>query len=180
LGNLDPNKNLIRLLEAFALLKHDAKVSQQLVIVGRTTWFYEILIDKIRRLGIEGQVIFTGYVPEDELCGFYSGADIFVMPSYLEGFGLPVLEAMACGVPVAAANGGSLPEIVGKAGLLMDPFETEAIAMTIHTLVNQPTLRQELREKGFQRSKDFSWEKMALEIFALYQEVYSENGRPAT
>jgi glycosyltransferase involved in cell wall biosynthesis len=172
-GILDPNKNILRLVEAFESLKRESKPSHKLVIVGRKTWYYEVMKKQVARLGVDDHVIFTGHVPEKDLATLYSGADVFVLPSYMEGFGLPVLEAMACGVPVIAADGGSLPEIVGKAALLVHPFDPASIAGALHTVISTPDLRATLREKGFERRKDFSWEKMATETLGLYQEVFA-------
>lgn len=177
LGILDPNKNLLQLLRAFEVLKHEVKIPHQLIIAGRKTWFYEILNKKAKSLQIENHVIFTNHVDEDELISLYSNADVFVLPSHLEGFGIPVLEAMACGVPVVAANGGSLPEVVGDAGMLADPMDTESFVKAIQCVIEDTNLRKTLKEKGVKRCQDFSWEKMATKTFSLYKEVFAENRR---
>jgi glycosyltransferase involved in cell wall biosynthesis len=175
-GVLDPKKNLVRLLEAFASFKAETDRPHQLVIVGRKTWYHEVLTKEVRRLRIEDQVVFTGHVPDKELACLYSGADVFVLPSCLEGFGLPVLEAMACGTPVIAADGGSLPEVVGHAGLLVSSERPDDMAKAIQSVTGDSKLRETLRERGFERTKQFSWEKTASQTLALYREVFTGNG----
>lgn len=173
LGVMDPNKNLLQLLKAFESLKQETKISHQLVIAGQKTWYYEILIEEAGKLGIDNHIIFTDHVQDDELPCLYSGADVFILPSYMEGFGLPVLEAMACGTPVVAADGGSLTEIVGSAGLLVDPIDADSFAKALYNVIELPQLRLSLIEKGFKRSREFSWERMAMETFSIYQEVFA-------
>ena len=124
----------------------------KLVIVGKRAWLYGETLRAIEESGVSDSVILTGYVPEADLPALYSGALCFVYPSYFEGFGLPPLEAMKCGAPVIAGNRTSYPEVVGDAGLLVDPLDTDAIAAGIERLIENPDLRNELSVKGLKRS----------------------------
>ena len=141
-GSVQPRKNLQRLIAAYASLKRTRASGSlpQLVIVGKLAWLYDETLRAVEALGSNSSVIVTGYVPRDDLPALYSGALCFVYPSYFEGFGLPPLEAMKCGVPVIAGNKASLPEVVGDAGLLVDPFDVDAIAAAIASLIDNPTL----------------------------------------
>jgi Glycosyltransferase len=132
-GTIEPRKNLTALLEAFhhLLATHDLR----LVIVGKKGWLYEGFFRRLRELGLEDRVIFTGYVPDEDLPAIYSAADLFVFPSLYEGFGLPVLEAMACGTPVVCSNTSSLPEVAGDAALLVDPTDVRALAGAIERVL---------------------------------------------
>jgi len=121
--------------------------------------------------GIKDSVILTGYVPEPDLPALYSGALCFVYPSYFEGFGLPPLEAMQCGVPVIIGDRTSLPEVVGDAGLKVDPFDIEAIAAAVEEVINKPDIRNELRVKGFARAKMFDWQQTARRTLRVYEQV---------
>ncbi|MGB9880037.1 MAG: glycosyltransferase family 4 protein, partial [Anaerolineae bacterium] len=120
---------------------------------------------------IADRVVFTGYVPDEDLPALYSGADLFVFPSLYEGFGLPPLEAMACGTPVVCSKASSLPEVVGDAALMVDPYDVEALAEAMHRVLSDAVLREELRGKGLARAQQFTWEKAARETLAVYEEV---------
>ncbi len=167
-GNLQPRKNLIRLIQAFRLLKQDPYRSEQLVIVGKKAWMY----DDIMKEALEGSedIIFTDYVEGSDLVSLYNAASCFVYPSFFEGFGLPPIEAMACGTPVAAAEAASLPEVVGDAGIYFDPFSLEEIRDAIKRLLEDGTLRKELITKGYERRKRYSWKKSAEIIINTYRE----------
>jgi glycosyltransferase involved in cell wall biosynthesis len=117
-------------------------------------------------------VIFTGYVPNEEIISLYSGATIFIFPSFYEGFGIPPLEAMACGTPVVASNTSSIPEVVGDAALLFNPYNIRKITEAIYSALTDEQLRNKLIEKGFERVKQFSWENTARETLQVYKEVY--------
>lgn len=164
-GTLQPRKNLDKLIEAFSQLENR---SLKLVIVGKKGWLYEEIFKKVKQLGLEKRVIFTGYVPDEDLPVFYQKAQCFVLVSLYEGFGLPVLEAMAHGCPVVASNVSSLPEVVGDAGVLVDPNEVEEITQGIEKAMKE---RKELVEKGYQQAKKFSWEKTARETLKIIKEV---------
>jgi glycosyltransferase involved in cell wall biosynthesis len=167
-GTREPRKNLRRLLDAYAILADKAD-SPDLVIVGRTGWLNEDLEGQAGQLGIARRVRFTGGVADDELPALYSGATAFVLPSIYEGFGLPTLEAMACQTPVIASTGGSLPEVVGDAALLVDPFDVAGLAGAMQRIWREPSLRQEMVERGCARARQFSWRRAAEETLDVYR-----------
>ena len=169
-GTIQPRKNLVRLMEAFSLLKRQA-ADLQLVIAGKKGWLYEAIFRRVRELGLEGRVVFTGYVAEEDLPALFSGARLFVFPSLYEGFGLPVLEAMACGVPVVCSNASSLPEVAGDAALLFDPLDVEGMAAAMERVLGDERLRAELVERGLKRAREFSWEKCARQTLAVLESV---------
>jgi glycosyltransferase involved in cell wall biosynthesis len=168
-GTIEPRKNLTALLEAFhhLLATHDLR----LVIVGKKGWLYEGFFRRLRELGLEDRVIFTGYVPDEDLPAIYSAADLFVFPSLYEGFGLPVLEAMACGTPVICSNTSSLPEVAGDAALLVDPTDVRALAGAMERALTDEHLRSELMAKGLERARWFTWEKAAAKTLEVYRGV---------
>ncbi|MGI9164898.1 MAG: glycosyltransferase family 4 protein [Pyrinomonadaceae bacterium] len=170
-GSIQPRKNLKRLIAAYASLLRTRPAGSvpQLVIVGKHAWLYNETLRAIEKLGSSASVIVTGYVPEADLPGLYSGALCFVYPSYFEGFGLPPLEAMKCGAPVIAGNRASLPEVVGDAGLLVDPFNIDAIAAALGIVIDDPGLRSELRAKGLNRARLFDWRETARRTLEVYQ-----------
>ncbi len=170
-GTLQPRKNIERLIDAFKLLRKDLP-KHKLVLVGKKGWLYESMFEKVQKEGLTDSIIFTGYVPEEELSSFYQGAVCFCLPSLYEGFGFPVLEAMREGVPVVTSNVSSLPEIVGDAGILVDPEKTESIAAGIKKiLVMSTSERKKLIEKGNIQIKKFTWEKAARQTIAILEEV---------
>ncbi len=159
-GTLQPRKNLVRLLEAYAAMQIQ---NPQLVLVGKKGWLYDEIFAVVQKLGLQEQVIFPGYVPAADLPALYSGAMAFVFPSLYEGFGMPVLEAMACGAPVVCANVSSLPEVVGQAGILVNPTDTAALAAALGRVAGAAGLRAELRARGLVQARQFSWERCARE-----------------
>ncbi|MCL5961550.1 MAG: glycosyltransferase family 4 protein [Chloroflexi bacterium] len=171
LGTIQPRKNLGRLLEAFAMLVKEEGIPHQLVLAGRPGWFYDTICARVRSLGLEDRVVFTGYVPDEHLPALVSGASLLVEPSLHEGFGIPIIEAMACGTPVVAANISALPEIAGEAALLVDPMNVRSIARGIGEALSAGR-QAELREKGLRRVKDFSWVKCARETLAVLEEAH--------
>jgi glycosyltransferase involved in cell wall biosynthesis len=170
-GTIEPRKNVTRLIEAFATLRPCDPAPLKLVIGGAKGWFYEDVFARVEELGLEGQVMFPGYIPVSELPLWYNAAELFVYPSLYEGFGLPPLEAMACGTPVVAANTSSLPEVVGEAGLTVDPLDVEGLAEAMRQVLSNEILWQEMRERGLQRAKGFSWTKTAQETVQVYRRV---------
>lgn len=170
-------KNIDGLVRAYKILKQRHRVEHMLVITGLGGRADEVLSGLVKELGLERDVLFSGFIPDEELPLLYSGADVFVYPSFFEGFGLPVLEAMACGVPVAASNATSVPEVVGDAGLLFNPNDTEDIANSVYRLLTDKILKAKMIEKGFARVKEFSWEKTARETIKILTDV-SGKGRP--
>lgn len=174
LGTLEPRKNIVSLIRAFKLLKERYRLPQKLVIAGSKGWLFREIFRLTESLGLAGEIVFAGYVPEEDLPKLYSGAGVFVYPSIYEGFGLPPLEAMACGIPVVSSNVSSLPEVVGKAGLLVEPLDIEAIAEAIYQVLNSPGLAAELVLRGIERARQFTWEKTAGKTLAVYEQVYAE------
>ncbi|MFO7919034.1 MAG: glycosyltransferase family 1 protein [Anaerolineae bacterium] len=175
LGTLEPRKNLVTLLEAYALLRQRGDIHHHLVIAGGRGWYYEKVYDAAERLGLHGAVHFTGYVPDEELPLWYNAADLFIYPSLYEGFGLPPLEAMACGTPVIVSNISSLPEVVGDAGLTVDPHDPQALAEAIHSLLSDPARRERLSKEGQAQASKFSWHTTAAKTAELYHHVLEGN-----
>lgn len=173
-GAIQPRKNLGRLIAAYSLLRraHPEGKLPKLVLAGKCAWLYDETLRTIKELEVSNSVILTGYVPESDLPALYSGALCFVYPSYFEGFGLPPLEAMRCGTPVIVGNKTSLPEVVGDAGLLVDPFDVNEIASAIEKLINNSDLRSLLSVKGLERAKEFDWKKTARQTLAVYQKTF--------
>lgn len=173
-GGFDANKNLPMLVEAFKQLiqqKHLPDKNLFLVFVGNLTPATEPLREYVRARGIEEHVIFTGFVPEEDLIGLYNAAEVFVFPSIYEGFGLPPLEAMACGIPVIASKASSLPEVVGDAAIQVNPHSPEELSQRMFEILTNDKLRQELSHKGLERAKLFSWEQTARKTLQVYEEV---------
>ncbi len=172
-GSIQPRKNLARLIKAYAQLRGDCSADKlpKLVLVGKCAWLYDETLRTLDQMGVKDSVILTGYVPESDLPVLYSSALCFVYPSYFEGFGLPPLEAMKCGAPVIVGNRTSLPEVVGDAGLTVDPFDVDAIAGAIRKLMSDSTLRATLSQKGQERASAFTWRETARQTLQIYQDV---------
>ena len=170
-GAIQPRKNLSRLVAAYSRLRRAKPEGNlpKLVLAGKCAWLYEETLRTIKELQVSDSVILTGYVPEKDLPGLYSGALCFVYPSYFEGFGLPPLEAMKCGVPVIVGNRTSLPEVVGDAGILVDPFDADTIAGAMNTLISDSNLRADLAARGLARAKLFDWRETARQTLRVYQ-----------
>jgi len=165
-GTIQPRKNLERLVEAFSVLS--AKYSGlSLVIAGKLGWLYGGVLDAIKKYKLEDKMIITGYVEDEVRQVLLNQALVYVQPSITEGFGLPVLEAMAMGVPVVSSNGGALKEVVGDAGVLFDPFDVGQMANSIESMVQSEQTREKFINKGRLRIKDFSWEKAAKKTYDL-------------
>jgi len=169
-GTLEPRKNLSGLLDAFAAACRRG-LPHSLVIAGAGGWGRASIPAIAERLGIGDRVQVAGFIEDRDLPGLYAGADFFVYPSLYEGFGLPVLEAMACGTPVITSNISSLPEVAGDAALLVDPHSSEELSSAMLRLAGDAGLRQELRSRGWERAAQFSWERTADETWRIYQEV---------
>ena len=190
-GTLQPRKNLVRLIEAFKSIKCQARLPApersdggpvssvkyknkklQLVIVGKKGWMCEVIFEKVKELNLEKEVVFTGYVPDEELPVLYKGAACFVLVSLYEGFGFPVLEAMSLGVPVVCSNISSLPEIVGDCGIVVNPESADAIARGIEKVLSMSNEEiKKLRNEGMKRASKFTWEKAAKQTLAILEEV---------
>jgi glycosyltransferase involved in cell wall biosynthesis len=174
-GRIDVRKNISALIKAFLLLKQTKKIPHQLVIVGQKDFLPKHIREDIELSKYRKDIIFTGYVPENYLLVFYNLADVFVYPSLFEGFGLPCLEAMACGCPVVTSNVSSLPEVVGEAGLCVNTSNIKELSEAIFNLISNPKLREELRNKGLKRAKLFNWDKTAQETLEIYKEISLED-----
>ncbi len=176
-GGISPHKNLNTLVDAFQLIVSGANFSSvKLVLVGDykdDPFFsaYPSLKKQIDRLGLSDMVIFTGYIEDLELAHLYNSTSMVVLPSFEEGFGLPAVEAMACGAPVAASNRGSLPEVLGKAGRFFDPTDTENMAETLRHILGDHALRKEMSQSGLARAKDFLWNKAAKDMLVIFNEL---------
>ena len=172
-GAIQPRKNLGRLVAAYSHLrgaKPEGKLPK-LVLAGKCAWLYDETLRAIKELELSDSIILTGYVPESDLPALYSGALCFVYPSYFEGFGLPPLEAMQCGVPVIVGDRTSLPEVVGDAAVLVDPFDVHALAAAIEKVVSDSNLRAKLSVQGLARAKLFAWRETARQTLAVYQKA---------
>lgn len=166
-STLEPRKNMVRLLQAYGRVHRDRTVPL-LVHVGPKGWHYAAIFQEVERLGLEDSVRFLGRVPLSDLVALYNAASALIYPSLYEGFGLPPLEAMACGCPVVASNAASLPEVVGDAGILIDPCDVDALANAMCTVLGDKGVGGELRERGLKRAKLFSWERCAQETVSAY------------
>jgi len=176
-GNLQPRKNLLRVVEAFADLRQSGAIRHQLVIAGQAFWRESEISRRVEDRHIGEHVVFTGYVPQEHLVLLYNAAAVFLYPSLYEGFGLPPLEAMACGTPVIASNTSSVPEVVGEAALLVDPHRTDELAQAILDLLSSAELQRELRRRGLERARSFSWERTAMQTLQVYENVLSHGGQ---
>ncbi len=171
-GSVQPRKNLVRLLRAYAMLRAQQPSFQlQLVIVGRQLWLYKEVLREIKQQNFATDVIVTGYASDEDLPALYRSAVALVYPSLFEGFGLPPLEAMACGTPVITSNCSSLPEVVGDAALLVNPYEAADITQTIWRLAQDVALRAQLREAGIEQARQFTWRAAAEKTLAVYQAI---------
>jgi glycosyltransferase involved in cell wall biosynthesis len=170
-GNIKPHKNLERLIEAFHALRRGGLEQVQLLIIGDEISKYPALRRAVHRYKLHKHVRFFGFVPDKTLASLYRLASVFVFPSLYEGFGLPPLEAMAAGTPVITSNVSSLPEVVGNAAILIDPYEPGSIAEAMRRVLTDAPLREDLREKGLARVKEFSWERSVQRVRQIYTEV---------
>lgn len=168
-GTLQPRKNYARLIEAFASMA--ASIPHHLVITGGQGWLVESIFEQVKRSGLEGRVLFPGFVDDADLPALYSAAHVFALVSLYEGFGLPLLEAMACGTPVVGSNISSLPEVIGEAGLQVDPRSVDDIASALQQMIDRPELCQRSIGLGLERAKMFSWDKAARELLAIYDQL---------
>jgi len=172
IGTIQPRKNLIRLIEAFRNID-DLK----LVIVGKTAgegrqgWMYKDTLEVSRKFGVEDKIIFTGFAPTEDLTYLLNGAVAFILPSLWEGFGIPVVDAMACGIPVIVSNVSSLPEVAGSAGILVDPYSVDQITQAVRTITSDKKLRIKYIRSGTEQAKKFSWDKMAKIVLKVFTEV---------
>ena len=172
-SSIQPRKNLVRLIEAYSCLRGlrpEGKLPQ-LILVGKRGWLDNETFRVAQRHSANNDIAFTGYVAENDLSALYSGATCFVYPSFFEGFGLPVLEAMQCGAPVIAGNRTSIPEVVGNAGLLFDPFDTNALVQALTRVLDDSEYRSVLRRQGLERAREFDWKQTARMTLQAYEKA---------
>lgn len=172
-GTLEPRKNVPTLLKAFRQLR-DGGYNVHLAIVGRKGWLYDEVFSTLTELKLADSVHFLENVSNEDLVRLYNAARCLALPSYYEGFGLPPLEAMACGTPVVVSDRASLPEVVGDAGLLVDPDRPEALCAALARILDDSELRKSLRQRGLIRAGEFSWARAARETMAVYERVLDE------
>ena len=174
LGNLEPKKNLPHLLRAFAEARRSGHITHRLVLAGQKAWRTDELHRTLRKKRLQQSVMLLGGIPEEDLPALYSGASCFVFPSLYEGFGLPPLEAMACGTPVITTRAGALPEVVGNAALTLSSGDTRELRIAVEKVAANQFLRNRLRAYGLERAKQFTWERTAQETVKVYKEVLNE------
>lgn len=170
-GTIQPRKNIDSLIKAYARLRRENRQMPGLVIVGRKGWLYDKLFALIKELDLEEQIIFTGFVPDEDLPYIYDGACVFSYLSMFEGFGLPPLEAMACGIPVVVSNTTSLPEVVGDAGISVNPADIDAITAGLRSVLENAETATQMSRRGLARAQLFSWEQCALKTVNAYARV---------
>ena len=178
-GDFRPEKNLTFLTQAWARLRGRLADLPPLVLAGQKRGGYDKVLNEVRKHGLEGQVLFPGFIPDDDLPAVYSAATVFVFPSLYEGFGLPPLEAMACGTPCVVSNSSSLPEVTGSAALLFNPTSLDGFEDCMVRVLTQPDLSESLRQAGLRQSALFPWSKAADETLRVYREVLEQPGTPA-
>lgn len=172
MGTLEPRKNIETLIKAYGILKETyAENIPKLVLAGKKGWLYDSIFQMVQDLGLEKQVIFTGYVEAEDAAPLFCGAEMFVFPSLYEGFGIPPLEAMACGTPVITSDCSSLPEVAGSAGLMVPPMDAAALADKMELLITDHKLRARLKQAGIERAKQFTWEASAEKLVQIYKKV---------
>jgi glycosyltransferase involved in cell wall biosynthesis len=174
-GSLKPHKNIPTLLRAFALLRQRHDIRQRLLIIGDDARWKSLLVEECLRLGVQDATDFVPYVSQELLPKVYAAADLLVMPSTIEGFGLPVLEAMACGTPVVCSRAASLPEVGGDAVEYFDPYSREDAAAAIERVLSSPSRQEELRRKGLERARQFSWEESTRKHIEVYRRMLGLN-----
>ena len=170
-GTLQPRKNVVRLVEAFSLLNRQIGFPQRLVLVGKQGWGFREIYRRVQELELEDRVVFTGYVPSQDLALLMNSTSLFVFPSLYEGFGIPLLEAMACGAPIVTSNISSMPEVVGDAGILIDPCNVQELADAMGQILGNPNLALIMKEKGIARAKLFSWRKTAEQTLQVFERL---------
>jgi glycosyltransferase involved in cell wall biosynthesis len=180
-GTIEPRKSLTTLLDAYALLRQQGAIDDRtkLAVVGKKGWLADDFFQKLQDLGLAGQVIMPGWVPDVQLPSLYGGARVFVYPSLYEGFGLPVLEAMACGAPVVCSNTSSFPEVAGDAAMMIDPQNPAALAAAIRRILTDKNLAARLSALGQEQARPFTWAETARQTLELYRQVYARSQRAA-
>ena len=170
IGTLNPRKNLSFLIDVFSKVRQTLP-DIQLVITGKKGWYYENLFELVEKLGLQKDVIFTGYIEDCEAPVLYSAATVYAFPSLYEGFGLPPLEAMACGTPVVASNMSSIPEVMGNAGILLSPTDKIGWVSALQNVLSSQAEQKKLSDKSLARAKNFSWRQTAQKTIRIYEEL---------
>jgi len=168
-GTIEPRKNISSLIKMYQQLE-TLHGDYSLVLGGKYGWKYEEILPLVQ--SFSGKIIVTGYLPKEDLIPLYAGADLFIFPSLYEGFGMPLLEAMASGVPIITSKTSAMPEVVGDAALLIDPLNIQEMSQAVLSILEKASLRSLLQKKGIERAKKFSWEKAAVETLNIYREIY--------
>ncbi|MBR6924632.1 MAG: glycosyltransferase family 4 protein [Oscillospiraceae bacterium] len=171
LGTIEPRKNLERLIEAYGILKTGHKNVPKLVMAGGKGWLNSGIYGKVESLGLKDDVIFTKYIPDEDICPLMNGATAFVFPSIYEGFGMPPLEAMSCGVPVVSSREASLPEVVGDCAVMVDAYSPQSIAEGMYKIWADKELAADLSRRGMERAADFTWHKFSEKLHDIYKAV---------
>lgn len=170
-GTLEPRKNLVKLIEAYKKIIDAGLNNYKLALVGKKGWYYEEIFKKVKDLELEKDVIFLGYVPDEDVPYLYNTAVCFIYPSLYEGFGLPVLEAMTCGCPVITSNNSSLPEVAGEAGILINEQSAEDMSEALKKVLSDSILREKMREDGLKQAEKFSWGRAAQEMLIIFKKI---------
>lgn len=171
LGTLEPRKNIVRMIDAYAMLKRENESVPKFVIAGRKGWMYDEIFERVKKYGIEKDVIFTGYVEENEVPLLMNGAEAFLFVSLYEGFGMPILEAMACGTPVITSNTASMPEVIGDCGILVNPLSPEEIKNGMKRIIENKFEADDMAKRALERSKCFTWENAAKKVLSVFKSI---------
>lgn len=177
MGTLEPRKNIESIISAFSILISNDKIYSdkiKLVIAGKKGWLYESIFNQVQKLALEDKVIFTDYIEEEDKPLIYHMADMFVFPSIYEGFGIPVVEAMASSVPVITSTSSSLPEVAGDAAILVEPKDIDSMAKAMNKILEDEELRKFMIEKGHAQAKKFNWESSAEKLVGIYGDLYNK------
>ena len=172
LGTLEPRKNIETIIKAYNLFNKCNNENIKLVLAGKKGWLYDDIFKLIKEFRIEDKVIFTDYVDDDDKPALYQGAEIFLFPSLYEGFGIPVVEAMASGTPVITSNSSSLPEVAGEAAIITDPMDYKEISRSIERILNDSELRENMINEGIKQADKFNWDESAEKLKKLYYDLY--------
>jgi glycosyltransferase involved in cell wall biosynthesis len=170
IGTLEPRKNITAIIKAFDRFNNQNS-NYKLVMVGKKGWYYKEIFELVKRLDLSDRIIFTGFIPEKEKPSLLVGATAFIYPSIYEGFGIPVLEAIACGTPTVTSNVSSIPEVAGDAALLVNPENSDEIFVAINKIVNDPDLRRDLKMRSLRQAEKFSWNNTAKETLVVYKDI---------
>jgi glycosyltransferase involved in cell wall biosynthesis len=180
LGTLEPRKNVVTLLEAYKRLRSVYHRDEKLVLAGSKGWLYDAIFEKVQRLDVASEVLFPGFVPDSEQSMWYHAASAFVYPSLYEGFGIPVAEALACGIPVVTSNVSSLPEAGAGIALTVDPYDADAMAAALQQALSDEALRQRCRELAPSIAQRFSAKTMVEQTIAVYEQAAGQHASPGS